>query len=390
MDKQLAEAVLLRWSSGLPVSEHNLYKAAEFFGEDPQLALDEARYWTKLDDYLSRGGPMTQYEKDYFKLATGAIEFYEDLAGFTKIANKYEIPEEEIILRTLAQNEFVPYLYKLANDVGPQQGAQVQQDPAARGEAISQATGNPAALMSQDFQGNTLYRPTPTAPGQVPPGQNGNMDQLLYQESNKDMIEGQKNEAVKQQMMQQTQQQPQGGSKEQIQQLYNQMTPEEKAQHATPEAAPEELPEIAQYINQVEQQVGTKITDPAQIKKIYGEMQKAKKKEIDEAIKMQFQNQADASSAGQFGPVPDRLGGGGGAPGGAPPGGDPGMGGPPPGGPQGGPGAAPPGGGAGGPAKPPGGAGGPPKGPPGGIPKMAGNLQAIRRRTLEKLAFQRG
>jgi hypothetical protein len=105
-----------------------------------------------------------------------------------------------------------------------------------------------------------------------------------------------------------------------IQQIYNQMTPDEKAQHAVPEANPQEHPEIAQHIQQVEQQVGTPITDPAQIKKIYGEMQKAKKKEIDEAIKMQFQNQADASSAGQFGPIPDRLNGGGGqpSPGGAP------------------------------------------------------------------------
>lgn len=387
MDIELATAVISRWNNGFPVSETSLYKAAHFLGENPDLALAEARYYTALDNYLVRGGEMTEDEKNHFKLATGAIEHYEDLENFTKVANKYHLPEEEVILRALAQNEFVPYLYKLADEMGgPQQGAAVQQDPSARGEAISQATGNPAALLSQDWQGQTLYRPTPTAPGQVPPGQNGNMDQLMYQESNKDMIEGQKNQAVKQQMMQQTQQQPQGGSKEQIQQLYNQMTPEEKAQHATPEAAPEELPEIAQYINQVEQQVGTKITDPAQIKKIYGEMQKAKKKEIDEAIKMQFQNQADASSAGQFGPVPDRLAGGaGGAPGG-----DPGMGGSPPGGPQGGPGAAPPGGGAGGPAKPPGGAGGPPKGPPGGMPKMASNLELLRRRTLEKIAFQQG
>lgn len=313
MDNLLATAIFARWNAGLPVSETNLYKAASHFGEDPELALVEARYYTTLDNYLHRGGPMTTYEKIALSLAND-----NDPIELVKTASAYDVSVESIILNSLAKNEYIPYLYKLAQvEPGtPQEGASVAQDPNARQQAldpasIQQLTNNPAALTMQDWQGQTLYKPSPTAPGQIPPGSpEGNIDQLMQQEQNKDQIQAQKDQTVKEQMMAQTQQQPQQGSKEQIQQLYNQMTPEEKAQHAVPEANPQEAPEIAQHIQTVEQQVGTAITDPAQIKKIYGEMQKAKKKEIDEAIKMQFQNQADASSAGQFGPVPDRLNGG--------------------------------------------------------------------------------
>lgn len=368
MDTQLAYTVMQRWNDGLPVSEKNLYKAAAFLGEDPELALVEARYYTTLDGYLNRGGRMNDYEKIALSLACA-----QHPNVFTKVASSYGITTEQAIISTLSDGDFIPYLYKLAEmEPGvPQDGAALQQDPNARQgldpAAIQQMTGNPAALTSQDWQGQAMYKPTPTAPGQLPPGgPGGNMDQLMQNEANKPQIEAQKNEQMRQQMMAQTQQQPQEGSKEQIQQVYNQMTPDEKAQHAVPEANPQELPEIAQHIQAVEGQVGTAITDPAQIKKIYGEMQKAKKKEIDEAIKMQFQNQADMSGAGAFGPLPDRLGGGGGQPdgGGAPggaPGGDPsggaggGAGGPPPGGPQGDPGQGAAGGPPGG-----GGAGGPP------------------------------
>lgn len=356
MDLEIAQAVIGRWSQGLPVSEHMLYKSAEALGEDPELSLVEARYYTTLDSYLSRGGPMTDYEKIALSLACG---HYPEV--FEKTASKYRLSEEELIISSLASNEFIPYLYKLAEIAPgvPQDDSAVQQNPAARDPvAIQQQTGNPAALTAQDWKGDTLYRPTPTAPGQLPPGgEGGNMNQLMEQEQNKDQIQGQKDEQQRQQMMAQTQQQPQQGSKEEIQQIYNQMTPEEKAPHAVPEANPQEIPEIAQHIQAIEQQVGTPITDPAQIKKIYGEMQKAKKKEIDEAIKMQFQNQVDASSSGQFGPLPARLGGGasGGAPG-ASPGGDPNSGGQPPQAPPSPGGEAPEaiGGGSGGPPKPPG------------------------------------
>lgn len=301
MNSQLAAAIFDRWNNGLPVSEHNLYKAAEFVGEDPQLALLEARYYTVLDNYLMRGGEMSPLEKNAFALFTGR-----SFGDFEKIASSCNITEDELIFRSLLSTEFIPYLYKAAeSQPGPQDGGVVQQNPDARQQAIEnpqsiqQATGNPAAMTTPDWQGNPMYKPTPTAPGQVPPGKDGNMGQLMSNEANKGQIEAQKQQQMMSQLAQQTQQNPQAGSKEQVQMLYNQMTPQQKVQHAAPQVSPEDVDRHAQEVSKIEAQTGLKIKDPAQIKKIIGGIEKQDKQVIDQAIQQQF-NQSQE----MYGPLP--------------------------------------------------------------------------------------
>ena len=301
MNNQLAAAIFDRWNNGLPVSEVNMYKAAEFVGGNPQLALLEARYYTILDNYLGRGGEMTDLEKNAFSLFTG--KYFSD---FEKVASSYGIPEDDLIFRSLLSTEFVPYLLKAAeSQPGPQEGSVVQQNPDVRQQAIDnpqsiqQATGNPAALQSPDWQGNPMYKPTPTAPGQIPPSQNGNMNQLMYNEQHKGELEAQKQQQMMSQLAAQTQQNPQAGSKEQIQMLYNQMTPQQKVQHAAPQVSPEDVERHAQEVSKIEAQTGLKIKDPAQIKKIIGGIEKQDKQIIDQAIQQQF-NQSQE----MYGPLP--------------------------------------------------------------------------------------
>ncbi len=302
MNRDLAIAVFKRWDDGLPVNERIFYKAASVLVENPDLALAEARYYTILDSYLSRGGPMTSIEKNAFCLAYGNVKT-------ASIKTRFD---EYALLRTLCENEFIPDLNKLANLSGPPQDADVQQNQDQRQgavqdpESIQQLTGNPAALMDQDWQGNPLYKPTPTAPGQLPPGgqgDSGNMNQLVSNNANKDQIEAQKQQAMVAQQAEQTKEQPQQGSKEQIQMLYNQMTPEQKLQHAAPQVAPEDIQRYAQELSKIEQQTGIKIKDPAQVKKVVGGVEKKEKKIIDEAIKAQFEQNNE-----MYGPLPGQEG----------------------------------------------------------------------------------
>lgn len=395
-DRDLAIAVFQRWSVGEPVSEVSLVKAASALGTNPYDALLEARYYTDLTNYLNRGGgEMNDYEKHIFSGATG---FHSD--DMCKTASAYMLPDEELILAHLAEQNFVPYLPKLAEamaqagtDPNAQQGQQVQQDPELEAQ-MQELMAQQQMAQQQQVQAG-MVKPTPTAPSQIPPSPSGNSEQLLYNEVNKDQLEQQRQQQVQQQQMQQTQQNPQQGSKEQLQQMYSAMTPEQKIQHAAPQVGMEHRQRYADTLGQVEQTAGLKITDPSQVQKVVKGVEKQDKKIIDEAIKQVTDVQAGAGGAGggaNFGPLPGEPGdtSGQGAPGGPSPGGaaggvDPTA------------GSAPPEGGAPGPQEgmPPGQGKPPqkPKTPPGAgggnMDKMA-YLNELRARSfLEKLAISR-
>ncbi len=399
MDRDLAIAVFQRWSVGEPVSEVSLVKAASALGANPYDALLEARYYTDLTNYLNRGGgEMNDYEKHIFSGATGFHS--EDMC---KTASAYMLPDEELILAHLSEQNFVPYLPKLAEamaqagtDPNAQQGEQVQQDPELEAQ-MQELMAQQQMAQQQQVQAG-MVKPTPTAPSQIPPSPSGNSEQLLYNEVNKDQLEQQRQQQMQQQQMQQTQQNPQQGSKEQLQQMYSAMTPEQKIQHAAPQVGQEHRQRYADTLGQVEEAAGLKITDPSQVQKVVKGVEKQDKKIIDEAIKQVTDVQAGAGGAGgggNFGPLPGEPGdtSGQGAPGGSSPGGaaggvDPTAGGAPPeGGPPGPQEAMPPGQG-----KPP----QKPKTPPGGggapspsMDKMA-YLNELRARSfLEKLAISR-
>lgn len=328
MDRDLAFATFQRWSAGEPVSENSLFKAASTLGTNPYDALLEARYYTDLTNYLNRGGgEMNEYERHIFSGAAGA---HSD--EMSKTASAYMLPDEELILAHLSEQNFVPYLPKLAEamaqagtDPNAQQGQAVQQDPELEAQMQELMTQQQMAQQQQVQAG--MVKPTPTAPSQIPPSPEGNSEQLLYNEVNKDQLEQQRQQQMQQQMQQQTQQNPQQGSKEQLQQMYSAMTPEQKIQHAAPQVGQEHRQRYADTLGQVEQTAGLKITDPSQVQKVVKGVEKQDKKIIDEAIKQVTDVQAQgaggaAGGGGNFGPLPgepgDTSGQGGAEPGGAP------------------------------------------------------------------------
>ncbi len=308
MDRDLALATIDRWNSGRPVTEEKLYKAAFMLSDEADNILGEARYFTILDSYLERGGGMYESEKAFFSKVAGSNYF-----ELQKTASTYAIPEELLLLRSLASNHFVPDLDKIAEMAVEDPSQQVlQQNPQLR-EQILQDPSMLNQLVEQGQNGETMYRPTPTAPPQMPAGENGNYEQLLWNDQHKDEIEAGQAEQMRQQQMQQMQQNPQPGSKEEITAMYGQMNSQEKVQNAVPYAQPEKMEEIAARIDQVEAQAGSKIMDPKQVQKIYDEMAKLDQKKIDEAIKQISQEAQQAmGQAGQqqLGPFPARLTGG--------------------------------------------------------------------------------
>jgi hypothetical protein len=182
---------------GGAVTEYNLYKAANLLCDEPAEILKEARYFTILDSYLERGGPMFESEKAFFAKVASSNYF-----TLQKTASLYGLSEEALILNTLAKNHFVPDLDKLAemNSEDPTQQA-LQQNPQLREEILN----NPELLnqlVEQDQAGNTMYRPTPTAPAQLPEEEGGNYQQLLWNDQHKQQIEAGEAEQLKQQQKQ--------------------------------------------------------------------------------------------------------------------------------------------------------------------------------------------
>jgi hypothetical protein len=161
MDRELAEAVFLRFSQGEPVYEGTLYKAASVLGADPQGVLNEARFYHHFDRALERGTPFTQPEREYFSVAAGFDPF-----SMEKTAEAYgfESSRPSHHSRSRSRTNFQPDIEKLAMmgmaarpfgcghgdgrrcrcwhgpgddetrppDAAPQPGAQLQQNPMVR------------------------------------------------------------------------------------------------------------------------------------------------------------------------------------------------------------------------------------------------------------------
>jgi ribosomal protein L12E/L44/L45/RPP1/RPP2 len=177
----------------------------------------------------------------------------------------------------------------------------LQQDPAA----LERFQIKPHSLTSQDPFGNPLVQPTPQSVPQVPGMQGGNLGQLKENYDNKDQIEQEQLELANQQMLQQEGQQPGSHSKEEIEAALSQADSMGKAQFIMPGGTEDQLQRLSQEIDKVEQMAGIPIKDPAQLKKVMSEIEKADRKVIDEVIKTISESNAGAATGGSgYGPLP--------------------------------------------------------------------------------------
>lgn len=315
MDRELAEAVLVRWQEGQPVYEGTLYKAAEALGADPSAVLTEARFYHHLDKALARGDGFTESERAYFSAASG---FDPDDMEKTASVYGFESPDG-LIVRALKRRNFEPDLEKIAflgMEGGPTDGGPAMAGPPTMsddGQPMPSATPQPGAQVQQ----NPLVRPTPTAPGQVPSAEGGNLESLISQAG-------------------QTPGADENGGLPAAGMGASGAPPEppsaaERLQQAMPAIPPDALERYAPKLEEFEQQVGMTVMDPKQVEKFIKEMQKADKKIIDEAMKQFGEQNAAAMGVGSqpqwddTAPKPNGMGAGGapqpqpggGAPGGA-------------------------------------------------------------------------
>jgi hypothetical protein len=318
MDRELAEAVFVRWGEGLPVYEGTLYKAASVLGADPGAVLAEARFYHYLDRALERGTGFTAPERDYFSAASGydpdEMEKTAEACGFESSDN--------MILRALAKRHFVPDIEKLAflgmqggpTDGGPAAaaGSMAPEGGEEGGQPLADAAPQPGAALQQ----NPLVRPSPTAPGQVPSSEGGNLQELLGAAGETPGAD--ENGGLP----------PAGAGAEGA--PPEQPDAAQRLQQAMPAIPPDALERYAPKLEEFEQQVGMTVMDPKQIEKFIKEMQKADKKIIDEAMKQfgeQNAQQMGVGSQPQWDDTAPKPNGGGGGVGGAASGGAPAPGG---------------------------------------------------------------
>jgi len=309
MDRELAGAVLERWSSGEPVAETALYKMAEALGIDPQAALTEARFLTYVDSYLLEKRAMSGAERIVFSAAAGF-----DSRSMTKTASVHGLSPDELIIEALRERNFVPDLVKIA--MIPQQqpqpgggqppgpppgppGADPMADPGlqqAAGGAMMQPP-QPGAVVQQ--QPSARMRPTPTAPEQVAPSDGGNIDELLAmsQQANPDAAAA--NGGLP----------PTGMPAPQAQQ----QDPLSRIMQVGPNLDQETASRYAEQLQRFEEGFGMQISDPKQMVKFVKELQKVDGKKVDQGIKAMGQQleQEQAQELGIDGGVPTIDGGGG-------------------------------------------------------------------------------
>lgn len=305
MDRELAEAVLSRWEEGLPVSEITLCKAASALGIDPQAALLEARFQTAVDRYLIKqaGQPMSRAQIVVFSLGAGLDPFVME-----KTASSYGFSTEELILEALADRNWVPDLQKLANLPDPSMDGTV--DPAAAAEqlAMMQGGGQAGGMMGPPQPGAAVQqmpaaraRPAPTAPEQIMPSPEGNLDALLQEHQGIFGDQAAENGGMPPSGMGEPPPDP--------------PSPEERVQQVGPNLDPETVSRYAQQLTRLEEGIGMMISDPKQMVKFVKEMQKVDGKRIDEGIKAMGQQleQEQAAELGVDGtPTIDGPGGAGG------------------------------------------------------------------------------
>jgi len=321
MDRELAGAVFARWRDGEPVHESALYKAAAFMGMDPSLALMEARYFTVLDNYLlekrATGRPMLPLERAILSAAAGAPQ-----GALEKLASRHGLDQDEVILRHLQGRSFEPDIEKLAflgMEGGPSEGPSMDREgqmggiqPAMQSQtpqppqpkldeqagAMMQSPPQPGAQvqqMGQDPRQAAMEAPSPTAPPQIPPSAEGNLDELLQQ-------------AQQAQHAEMGGGLPPGGMGAQ-EPPPPPPSPEERIQQMMPQLPGEAVQRYAQKLQELEQTVGIPVTDPKQINKFIQQQQKADGKVIDGAIK-QMADQQTMQAEQQVAQMGARFGGG--------------------------------------------------------------------------------
>ncbi len=350
MDSDLAGAVFRRWENGLPVSEINFYKAASILGVDPAAALTEARYYTALDSWLSKDAAMSPVERHYFSLAVG-----EDPDHLEKVASAYSVDPDLLLVQKLAARGFHPDLEKIAlmlppeaieemllaqqeqeagGGGGPDQGpggGQAAGDPGAAQDpaaALAPQGPQPGAQLQQDP--NQRFKPAPTAPDQIMPGEAGNLDALLQEQQGAFGGQAEENGGL-----------PPSGAE---QPPPPPPAPNDRILQVAPQMDPETAQRYGDKLTEFEEQMGMPISDPKQMVKFVESMQKVDTKYMQEGIKQFAEQQEAEMGIGQqvagstptvkgFGPNDPPPGQGAAGAGGPPsPGGAPGGAGGPPGG----------------------------------------------------------
>lgn len=291
IDKDLAFAVLTSFQAGEKIHESMLEKAAAVVGVDPKEILKEARLKSAASAFLKKAERFTKPEFAYFASACG---FHPN--DLLKVAKLTDSSPEQVVFTYLSAVEYRPH-EKFAE--GEPQGASLQQDPSLLGNPQL----DPGAMTSQDMMGNLMFQPTPTSPQQIPPTDNGNMQQLVQNDQNQGQIQAEQEQQAANQMLEQNPQ-PQP-PKEQIEQALEGADSMAKARYVMPGGNEDQLARLAGEIDAVEQQVQMAIKDPAQLKKIVQSIEKQDKKLIDETIKARTDMMGGAVGGGeQMGPLP--------------------------------------------------------------------------------------
>lgn len=302
MDRELAGAVIKRWEDGLPVAETTFYKAASVLGIDPQGALREARFFTHLDRFLLEKRAMSATERKYFSAAAG----YNPHA-MIKTAAAHGFSPDELILEALRERDFVPDLEKLALLMQDPSGAGLQSGGAEPPPAVDGAVPGPQDPNAVPKQGVSVqqqpqarFRPSPTAPEQIPGSPDGNLDALLQEMQGMAPQQAQENGGLPPSGAQ-----PQGPPP----------NPNERVMQVAPDLDAETAQRYGEKLVEFEQTIQMAITDPKQMVKFVKELQKVDGKRIDDGIKA-FGEQLEQEQAAEMGvnttptvnPQPAKLG----------------------------------------------------------------------------------
>ena len=290
LDKDLAFAVFDSFQAGKKIHDTMLEKAAHSIGISSKEILQEAQLKTSATNFLKCAQRMNKQEFAYF---SSAIGYSPD--EIIKVAKLTDSAPEEVIFTYLAATNYKPHEKFAEMAAGEAQGQTLQQDPSLLGNPQLP----PNAMTSQDMMGNLMTQPTPTAPSQIPATDNGNMEQLLSNDQNKEQIQAEQQQQAADQMLEQNPQ-PQP-PKEQVEQALMSASPEEKMKYVFPGASPQEMQRAVEALSNVEQQTGLTVSDVGQLTKIVQEIKKENKKVIDESIKMQF---GAGESEQALGPLP--------------------------------------------------------------------------------------
>lgn len=330
MDRELAGVIIENWELGKPVSEMQLYKAAQALDIDPMAALIEARFYTYLDNCLLEKRAMSRGERIIFSAAAGLSD-----DSMVKSAAAYGFSPEELIVAALRERDFVPDVVKIAN-VGVQQdmgggkrpqggvpGPQGPQGPAgpSMGDPMNPAMGaadfspeqeagatmtappDPNAMVQQ--QPGARVKPSPTGPEQTAASPMGNLDELLQEGQQVFGDQATQNGGAAPQGMPEPPPPP--------------PSPEERIKQVGPNLDEETVARYAEQLQRFEEGFQMQIADPKQMVKFVKELQKVDGKKIDQGIKAMGQ-ELEQEQAQELGvdatPTIDGPGGGaGGGPG---------------------------------------------------------------------------